>query len=334
VSVAVHANDTDTEKVASVMATGGKDHFVTVKGTGDVILVATTNPANQCANLTWEADGATITSPAVGTDKCTAKVSRGTSQKIPVRIKCGGNTLWEGIVWVVWSTGAPPAAFGYSVVAGAVATNDGTSGPGMGIQLDAARFTFTITPAAIITDADIPDLRGAATIAVPGATDRHILTNNPLSGGVNARWDASRRLRVKVLNPALYTKNQLFQTAGWIWDNQPVATDTPATFPANEAQGTDDSGTGDEDNDPYNAPDVGLLVGNDQPTIPMRHSTGANNDTFELRVQFGEFARLQVAGRWYRISDFLPWKLHVVLKRVGGLWTDNGSTAAGDNAGF
>jgi hypothetical protein len=66
----------------------------------------------------------------------------------------------------------------------------------------------------------------------------------------------------------------------------------------------------------------------------MRHSTGADGDTFEVRRQFGEFSRLLIGPKWYRVSGFLEWRTHYKLKRVGGLWVDDGSACALDNTTF
>ena len=98
--------------------------------------------------------------------------------------------------------------------------------------------------------------------------------------------------------------------------------------------GNDDAGTGDEDNDPYSNPDIGLLVGRDTPTRVMKHNEGANGNTVEWRLHFVEFARLEINGKWYLISDQSPWRVHYKLKKTGGKWVDNGSHKAQDNAGF
>jgi hypothetical protein len=98
--------------------------------------------------------------------------------------------------------------------------------------------------------------------------------------------------------------------------------------------GNDDAGHGDEDNNPYTAPDTGKLVGMDTPNRIMTHDKGANDDTVEWRLHFIEFTRLDIGGKWYRISDDFPWRLHIKMKKVADKWTDDGSSKVTDNAGF
>ena len=38
-----------------------------------------------------------------------------------------------------------------------------------------------------------------------------------------------------------------------------------------------------------------------------------------------QFARVQIAGVWYRISEGRKWWVKFSYKRVNGKWTDNGS---------
>ncbi len=98
--------------------------------------------------------------------------------------------------------------------------------------------------------------------------------------------------------------------------------------------GNDDAGVGDEDNDPYNAPHVGKLWGIDTPSRGILHSAGANGNTVEWRLHFMEFARLEINGKWYLISDYFPWRVHYKLKKESGKWKDDGSNKATDNGGF
>jgi hypothetical protein len=118
-----------------------------------------------------------------------------------------------------------------------------------------------------------------------------------------------------------------------LWTGQPVATATPESYPSDPALGNDDTTTTDpENNDPYT--NGGKIDAHDEPTTTMRNSTGANGDTFERRYHFIEFLRLNLGSQWLRISDDYPWRVHFKYKRVGGVWTDDGSDEAQDNAGF
>ena len=113
----VNVSDPKTVK----MTLPGKQNFVTVKGTGDVVLTATIkqDSSEVLNSITWEttAAGVTLTCPGVGTDKRTVKFSRATTGgvKVPLSIKIAGKKQWEGTVWIVWgtvtiqSTGTTPA---------------------------------------------------------------------------------------------------------------------------------------------------------------------------------------------------------------------------------
>ncbi len=137
-----------------------------------------------------------------------------------------------------------------------------------------------------------------------------------------------------MLNPHLYTKNQLPKVSGHLFDGQPAATDIPEAYPGSGVIGNDDQGTGDpEDNNPYTT-DVGELKGKDSPTTTMRHSIGSDSDTFERRYHFTEFARLELGTTWYRISDSVSWRAHYKFKRVSGSWTDDGSLGQANNSGW
>ena len=346
-SVDVHASDSETHKIPAVSGAAHDDHFVCVKDTGDIVLNATISPNDPAVldQLVWEADGATITYPAVGTDKRTAKLSSATSQKIPVRIKVGGSTCWEGATWVVWSSGQKVADRPIQVGTTTIQTGDGTTGPG--ILIDGGYdFKFTITPASLITDSDRPDLSGAnsysgSTVDPPGAGTLHFIFATDIKGGAAAKWDVSRRIKAKVLNPHLYDQNKLDVVPGTLWNNQPVATDLPVAFPGDDRAGNDDTSTGDESNNPYSASSsphnthaIGEISSTDAPNHLLRHSTGSDGDTFELRYHFGEFARVLLADQWYRCSDFFDWRAHFKIKRQAGQWVNDGSSVALDNSGF
>ncbi|HUY87903.1 MAG TPA: galactosyltransferase-related protein [Pirellulales bacterium] len=345
VEVYVQASDTArTKKIPSVLpaAQKPKDHFVTVKGNGDVILEAALDPPDACDQITWGAIGAQIVYPAID-NNCTAKISRAVSAKIPVYIKCGDTTLWQGIVWVVWSTPSHqqnPPVFGPYV--GTVPTNgdpDLQQPPvgGLFLQFSTNDILFTITPSEVITDSDIPNLKGSQTPgSEPDGDQLHFAEGAPLKLGIDAKWDHSRQVRVKIINPAGYTKSQLPYTppGAWVFNNIQAGVNIPVTYPASDVVGNDDFSTNAEDNDPYNTPYLGQLEGYDTPDFGMRNSTGADGDTLEQRLHAHEFARLELLGSWFRISDFVLWRVHQKFKHANGQWQDDGSNSAWDNNGF
>jgi len=324
--IVVHASDTDTHEIPSNLGGAGLEHFCCVKNTGDIVLQALIAPSIPGAiggRLTWGATGTAVTSPAVGTDGRTAKLSSAAAGKFPIQLNWDGAVVRRAVVWVIWSRidvtctrppTTPVVAFaGLSITAG----------------ID---HTFTVDPPAIVTDADRPALDGPNTAAVPGAALTHVISGNPLAGGAVKKWDASRQIRMKVLNPRLYPVAQLPPVAGHLWNGQPAATTVPENYPATDGQGNDDTHHCDETNNPYE--DCDRVTALDNPRMSMANATGANGDTFETRFQFREFLRVNLGTKWYRASDFSLWRFHARFLRAGGAWTNNGSAFARDNAGF
>jgi hypothetical protein len=335
-SIAVHGSDSETHKIESVLAAAQvpDDHFVPVKGTGNIVVEATITPNTEetRGKLTWSPSPPMVID---ATNRKKAKQSRATAGKYTGTVNVSGKTARRFNNWVVWSTCSTPT-FSWSTGSGTVETGDGTSGPGQYFRYTVTSgFTFTISPNTICTDSDRPNLEGSHSGNVPGGTQKHVTTGDYLSGGAGVKWDESRRIRVKLLNPHLYTKNQLPKVGGHMFDGQPAATDVPEDYPtAGSVIGNDDRRTDDEDNNPYST-NIGKLTGSDTVQFVMRNSTGADNDTFEVRFHFGEFARLELGTTWYYINDdFNDWRTHFKIKRVSGAWTNNGSSSAADNTGW
>jgi hypothetical protein len=194
--------------------------------------------------------------------------------------------------------------------------------PGIGRLIEGGyNFTHTIQPATIITDSNRPDFSGAKTTNPPGG-NHPIFTNDPLSNGANKKWDNSRQIRTKLLNPAGISNNDF---------TQPPLVSLP-NYPNNEVEGNDDRSTADETNDPYAS--NGTLTGYDSPAYGIADRAGSDGDTYEARLHFREFVRLEIGGTWYRISDFYLWKIHFKFLRINGSWENNGSFKALNNDGF
>ena len=104
----------------------------------------------------------------------------------------------------------------------------------------------------------------------------------------------------------------------------------PWDYPARWEEGNDDSGTGDETNDPYGAG----MTSADSPTDNFAHTGGTDGDTFEDRTQFREFVRLELDKTWWVISPMYPWRVHQRVRKVAGRWVDNATSVAADNAGW
>ena len=184
---------------------------------------------------------------------------------------------------------------------------------------------------------------------MPAASTSVPNNGRDLSGGADKKWDTSRQMRRKVINPNNINFDLMHAPAYSYYAHKP-------DYPTNDACGNDDVGTGDpEDNDPYNAPYAGAIHGPDNPTRGPFHSEGALGDTFEIRQQFRGFARVELNGTWYRISDWFLWRIHFKCKKQNEnektwnlnfngdgtiddvnvpVWRDDGSSIAKDNAGF
>lgn len=328
VLVAVHATDTKSHWIASNQGATGMDHFCTAKQAGNLILDATLIPNPPHADVGWTATGRAITVPSVGADRTTAHINRnpGAGMRIPVKVQVDGDDVYECLVWIIWSTSAAVAIpIPTPVVPGATST--AVSG--------GYDFTFTIQPASIIPagGADVPDLTGANTNDPPDVPAADATTPNhgdSLAGGATLMWDVTRRVRRKIINPSSIP----FDTNGN--HSNPEFYQTFPDFPSVEVVGNDDKHTGDENNDPY--ANGGVITSTDSPTRTPFHNEGSIGDTFEIRLQFGEFARVELDGNWYKISDFHNWKIHFLFRKDftlgGGEWNDNGSFIAENNTGF
>jgi len=338
VKVKVNLMDSRTRKIPSILGANGKDHFVAAKHGGGVTLEATIDGLT-CApsGVSWEVQDETgapiqVISPAVGVDPLTVRIPSNVSRKIRVRLMGSGSPLYEGFVWIVFANISATPVPNFA----ANSATDLTIGQGFD-------FVHTITPASIIsTTADVPNLTGPKVTPLPGGTNH---AGNTLQGGADRKWDNSRKIRKKFINPgniplAAIGGNPSFSTT---FPNYPSAADGdghPGGAGAIDPDlvpivGNDDAGTGDpEDNDPYTDPNKGKLTGTDQPTRVMPHTAGKDGDTVEWRLHFLEFTRLEIGGKWFRISDDFPWRTHLKMKKVAGKWIDNGSTKALDNSGF
>jgi hypothetical protein len=361
-SVFVDYTDPETHGVPSTqydVNIRGKTHFVCVKNTGDIVLRAYLNtwiPEPGMNKITWDAAGTTITSPAVsgaGGSKLTAKLPSTVPGKYPVTMKIDGKILWEGVVWVVWCDGAAPQ--NVSVTPSGATTGDATSpAPGSTFVVPSNTlryFEFTINPVEIITDTDVPKLSGAksANNALPGAA--------VLQTGADKKWDVSRRIRIKHENPAPTTilRSHLWGSPNHTEGLDAYAASFPSTaievlfYPTDEREGNDDRGVGDEDNDPYSntqsvgagiAPTAkGKLASRDDVTTPfILQSTGNVGEQTTIKVQFGEFVRLELGSGsyavWYRASDFVNWQAIQRFQRGASGMSDNGSTVSNDNANY
>jgi hypothetical protein len=310
--------NTNTFKVSQVIGNQNIHHFVIPKGiANDLTLVATSSNNSQQVlnNISWEGATESANNPLE------AKFIISNASKNVIRVKFYDAVLLEIRVWVVWAT------IGSSDIPNEEIFGSIGNPPGLGIALEGGYvFAHLISPSTIITDPDRPDLSGTRMNPPPGGN--HPFNGGSLSGGADKKWDNSRQIRIKVLNPNNISNNDI---------TDPVPTNS-LNYPAIDAEGNDDTTTGsnltppEEINDPYNNNQI--LYGRDSPRIGLTHRSGVNGNTFEVRIHFREFTRLEIAGTWYRISDFYLWRRHFKFKKNNGLWENDGSSKALDNAGF
>jgi IPT/TIG domain-containing protein len=272
-------------------------HFVTPKGgsADKVTLTASINPSNAGTvnQISWE--GATQDT----TDKRRATVSKGSAAKFDVKVKISGQVAKEIRVWVVWATMSSDNASGATVrVNGSLPDRFNTT---VSAIID---WTATIAPETIITDPDRPDLGGLNASDPPGS-GTNTLNGFDLKEGVNAKWDITRRIRQR------YFINGVEQTVTGIRGRIEA-------YPTDDRIGNDDGRDDDEDNDPYSG-NIGKLTSEDNPSERFTFGELNTGDNIELRTQFSEFARLEIQGTWYRISDFANWRLHINIVKVGDI---------------
>ncbi len=286
-SVAVdEAADSDTHKIASVIATGKpKEHFVTVKGlAGDITLIASISPdtPETQGKIGWT----DMTQDA--TNKLKATKVRATADKFPATVNVGGKTAHQLVNWVVWAEPGPRLT--------APPMGEDVLGDSTRLVAHGYSYAFEIPPEGIIETlpTDVPNLTGASD--PPGAPDvptgdtRVYNKGVDLSKGGDHKWDGSRQLRNKVVN-----RNGVdLSTLGEVGTSH---ANWPSAIAAQEVCGNDDLGPAWDDNDPYTEPNVRFVTGFDCPELELLHSIGELGNTVEFRCHFRNFARLQLDGK-------------------------------------
>jgi len=148
---------------------------------------------------------------------------------------------------------------------------------------------------------------------------------------------------VTIRNPNLISKELLdLHDSDALWVNQPKALDVVEDYPAKAHEGNDDPLIADEHSIPYVASNavalkhqIGEIACHDAPNSVLLDNWGQNNFTFEVDLEFREFARLELwdgkrdAGQyWFKISDYSEWnfKAKSKFKAPPGDWVDNRSS--------
>jgi len=289
----------------------------------------------------------TLESPAVGEDRQTVKFPRSMQRgtKIPLRLKIGEEQCWEGVGWVV--SAEITKSDDYPLATRVVRDDTGEFTEVIG----GFRFLHAIHPSTVITDTDRPSLHGSNTKSPPTVPSGEVGVLAPgfLRLGARLKWDASRQIRQRIVNPDGIDFAPAHGPGEYI--------DYP-NYPSGDVVGNDDESTRDEDNDPYTEPDIGKLRDDDTPNGIGYSTEGVVGNSFELRLHFREFSRLELDGNWYRISAYFPWRAHFRLRKLleadpdgdgnpsdstdinadndteDEVWVDNGSELALDNEDF
>ena len=334
--------------VRSVLPHGGK-HFVSPKKAGDNVTLIAQLPHDLDAQFDKYFEWVKPKDPDTGADVGTADGSKFNVPRdkpgkytVEVRTKTTGTvaTVDKITVWIVWVTGSLNAVPAKDFSTKSDTTISGT--PTISAKLTSKtdwQFVFTIAPSEIVDKTkDIPDLQGAnnPTPKVPGAgTISPSPAGSDLAGGVDHKWDMSRRYAFFISNPTAIPRGKFTADFGKVYD-----ADVPSGFvvplPDDSLIGNDDFGdTSPENDDPYNPCSdahlvhaVGQMSSYDQPTLYMPDAGGTPNATFEQSLLAQEFARLQIGGRWYLVSDPVLWKVVEKLTFSNGHWQDNGLTLA------
>jgi hypothetical protein len=271
-------------------------------------------------------------------NKLKATKSRATSAKYPGTVNVSGKTARSFTNWVVWSSASSTAnAVNETVYANRTKVSGGYN------------VTHTISPPDIMTENDKPKLTGPNTVDahdVPSGDTGVANKGVSLAGGANKKWDSSRQIKRKVINPDSIVFNPALHDI--------TKYTSYLNYPTDVVCGNDDKGISDEDNNPYSAPYAGAVWGYDNPSRTPYNSEGNVNNTFEIRNHMCAFARLELGGTWYEISDPYLWKTHFKFKKQNEseatwgldfnndgdtsdtvpIWRDDNSFIGLDNGGF
>jgi hypothetical protein len=240
-------------------------------------------------------------------------------------------------VWVVWADGLVTQQGVGTLNRTGDTTIDGTSTISAVWRLEPTnwKFKFTIQPASIITEQERPELSGAKQAPPPGGNSE--FSGKPLAGGADKKWDISLRCQFRVVNPNLKSKGKFSSEFGTMFDEQPQADSFAFKFPNDPVVGNDDSGYSDEENDPYAAATgtiphgIGEISSLDGQTIWIPEAGSSNGHIIEVYDLFGEFARLNVGPKWYRISSFVDWKSVAKFSMQNSQWTNGGCLTSTGN---
>lgn len=295
-------------------------HFVTTKSASSadaVILTANGISGDQItpqhANQLVEWVGAV---PVPG-NLPTTKIPRSSTGKYPVSIRLlsTGQTTSATNVWVTW------ADLELRDDTPRMRPSDSTPDDFTLRALIKHRYTCHPHEMFDLTQ-DIPNFNLPPNPPVPGnhAWPPHA----PLADGAAIQYDATRQVRAVMRSSDSALLNSEHAHA-------PDIPDYPA-----------DIGIGNDDPEmnlellPYQGPSgsQGAMAEQDAPHYKLANDLGAPNSTFQLNAQFRQYARVQIAGKWYQCSDLWLSDLNFRFKKNATTWSDDNSSFVIGNGTF
>ena len=302
-------------------------HFVSPKAADQVVTLEAGVQAGKTFAELYKWDGG---DPVAG-NAAQRTVSRTAPGRYDVKLVsvATNQPVYIFTVWVVWAdmtlVQTAPVRLGLGI---ATPPPDaaGNARPDIGVAVETEwAFNAEIFPKTIITDPDRPSFDGPPISDAPNRNALHVLDLKKF-GQPAGKWDISRQFRKKFLSPAI-GPDGLQEIPGPMYAQLPNANQVvgaspnqgPDGFPVDEAEGNDDSGNEGvrEFTDPESQTHKGLLIDNDLTSGPgILERAGAVGATFEARSHYREFARLEIAGKWYKISNFGQWRFHVKLRKI------------------
>ncbi len=287
-------------------------YYVILKATG--ITADQITPGHASQIVEW--DGGESLVPA---EPLKRRVKRDTAAKneVKIRIKEGGATAVQINVWITWAD---------------LTLEDNT--PKIQPPLDNGgiytlnakiSYKYICNPNSMFdTTQDIPNLNVLPNPPAPGG-NHPWPPNMPLADGASVRYDATRQVRA---NPP--SSDQVLLG----FEREDGFPDIP-NFPGDIAEGNDDPNMGGELM-PYQGAEgiQGVMTDVDSPKFSLQHVKGLPDSTFSLNAQFRQYARVQIAGKWFRCSDFKLSDLKFRFKKTNGKWSNDGSTFETGNGPF
>lgn len=292
-------------------------HFVSPKKTTelpqpDVILKVAGFTAEQIIpgpNQIVEWDGGEELDPP---DPLKRRVTRGVADKkeVKIKVKQGGAIADQMNVWVTWAD--------LSLQDGTPEIQPSTDIGGFFTLNAKISYKYTCQPNAMFDLAqDIPDFNLLPAPSAPGG-NQIWPSHEPLANGAAIRYDATRQVRAVL-------KSSDSVVLDWQHGHEGYP-DIP-NYPTDIAEGNDDPNMGGEIM-PYQGAEgiQGIMRDVDSPKYSLSHGDGLPDATFLMAAQFRQYARVQIAGTWFRCSDLELSYLKLKFKKTNGKWADDNSS--------